>query len=317
MNENKPLMNTMSKYFKKHLVAVIAIVLMAQAGSAQQEAQYSMYMFNPLSVNSAYAGTRDALSIIALYRHQWAGFKGAPKTANFTLHSPIRYTNLSLGLSVVNDQIGSTQTTSFKGDIAYKIRLNEKKHYLSFGLKSGLDLFSASHLKNQVNDNSDPLYTNLNNKPLFNVGAGLYYYGKRHYLGVSTPKLLENAYDGKFSDFKQVKHYYAMGGIVLPLNSTVQLKPSFVVKAVGNAPLSADLNLSFLFYERLWLGGMYRVGESVGANIVFYLNDYLTLGYAYDFTLTPLQRYNNGSHEVMLGFDLNRKNRSFKTPRYF
>jgi len=299
------------------LIAIAILVLPGTGLRAQQEAQYSMYMFNPLSVNPAYAGTRDALSIIALYRNQWTGFKGAPKTANFTLHAPIRYTNLALGLSVVNDQIGATQTTSFKGDIAYKIRLNQKKHYLSFGLKTGLDLFTANHLKTQVNDNSDPLYTNLNNKPLFNVGAGIYYYGKRHYLGFSTPKLMENPYDGKFTDFKQVKHYYLMGGIVVPLNSVVQMKPSFVAKAVGNAPLSADLNLSFLFYERLWLGGMYRVGESVGANIVLYLNDYLTLGYAYDFTLTPLQRYNSGSHEIMLGFDLNRKNRSFKTPRYF
>ena len=306
--------NTMKK-----LVGVLIIALMfVQQVSAQQEAQYSMYMFNPLSVNAAYAGTRDAFSVVALYRNQWTGFKGAPQTSNLTLHAPIKSSNLSLGLSVVDDRLGTTKSTAFKGDIAYKIRLNKKKHYLSFGLKAGADLFSAQQTKAVINDNADVLYTNVNNKPLFNVGAGLYYYGKRHYVGLSTPKLLENVYDGNVSTkFKQLKHYYLMAGIVLPLNSVVQFKPSFVVKAVENAPLIADLNLSFLFYERMWVGAMYRVKESCGLNVAFYINDYVTLGYAYDYSLTNLRKYNSGSHEIMLGFDLSRKAKSFKTPRYF
>lgn len=315
--------NTTKQMKTIYLKLLTLSLLLTNVLSAQQEAQYSMYMFNPLSVNSAYAGTRDALSVIALYRNQWTGFKGAPKTMNLTLHAPVRYTNLSLGLSVINDQLGTTKTNSFKGDIAYKIKLSQNrrtgnKQFLSFGLKAGVDLFNAQQTKALINDNSDALYTNINNKPLFNVGAGLYYYGKRHYLGISTPKLLENVYDGNVSNkFKQLKHYYFMGGVVLPINSVVQFKPSFVVKAVENAPLSADLNASFLFYERVWVGAMYRVKESCGLNVVFYLNDYLTLGYAYDYTLTKLRKYNSGSHEIMLGFDLNKKQKSFKTSRYF
>lgn len=302
----------------KKIIYILVVVLQTIQIKAQQEAQYSMYMFNPLSVNSAYAGSRDALSIVALYRNQWTGFKGAPKTINLTLHSPIRYTNLSLGLSVINDQLGTTNTNSFKGDIAYKIRLNKKKHYLSFGLKGGVDLFNAQQTKALINDNTDALYTNINNKPLFNIGAGIYYYGKRHYLGLSTPKLMENVYDESVSrKFKQLKHYYLMGGIVLPINSAIQFKPSFVVKAVENAPLSADINANFLFYEKVWVGAMYRIKESCGLNIVFYLNDYLTLGYSYDYALTNLRKYNSGTHEVMLSFDLNKNQKSFKTPRYF
>ena len=262
--------------------------------------------------------TRDAFSVVALYRNQWTGFKGAPQTSNLTLHSPIRYTNLSLGLSIVDDRLGTTKSTGFKGDVAYKIRLNKKKHYLSFGLKAGADLFSATQTKALINDNTDATYTNVNNKPLFNVGAGIYYYGKRHYIGLSTPKLLENVYENNVSTkFRQIKHYYLMAGVVLPINSVVQFKPSLVVKAVENAPISADVNASFLFYERVWVGAMYRLKESCGLNVAFYLNDYLTLGYAYDYTLSSLRKYNSGSHEIMLGFDLNRKQKSFKTPRYF
>lgn len=293
-------------------------ILLSTVMYSQQEAQYSMYMFNPLSVNPAYAGTRDALSIVALYRNQWTGFKGAPQTTNLTLHAPIRYTNLSLGLSIVDDRLGTTKSTGFKGDVAYKIRLNKKKHYLSFGLKGGADLFSANQTQALINDNTDATYANINNKPLFNVGAGIYYYGKRHYIGLSTPKLFENVYENNVSKkFKQVKHYYLMAGIVVPINSVVKFKPSLVVKAVENAPLSADVNASFLFYDRVWVGAMYRLNESCGLNVVFYLNDYLTLGYAYDYTLTKLRKYNSGSHEIMLGFDLNRKQKSFKTSRYF
>ncbi len=302
----------------KKIQLFVVSLLLSSVMYCQQEAQYSMYMFNPLSVNAAYAGTRDAFSVVALYRNQWTGFKGAPQTSNLTLHAPIKYTNLSLGLGVIDDRLGTTKTTSFKGYAAYKIRLNKKKHYLSFGLNAGADLFSAQQTKALINDNTDATYANINNKPLFNVGAGIYYYGKRHYVGLSTPKLVENVYDGNVSNkFKQLKHYYLMAGIVLPVNSVVQFKPSFVVKAVENAPISADLNASFLFYERVWVGAMYRVKESCGLNVVFYLNDYLTLGYAYDYTLSNLRKYNSGSHEIMLGFDLNRKQKSFKTPRYF
>lgn len=302
----------------KKVGLLILVLTICSKSYSQQEAQYSMYMFNPLSVNPAYAGTRDAFSVVALYRNQWTGFKGAPQTANISLHAPIRYSNLALGLSITDDRLGTTKSTGFKADIAYKIRLNRKKHYLSFGLKTGADLFSAQQTRAAINDNSDPTYANISNKPLFNVGAGLYYYGKRHYIGLSTPKLFENVYDGSVSTkFKQMKHYYLMAGVVIPINSVVQFKPSLVVKAVENAPISADINASFLFYDKVWIGGMYRIKESCGLNVVFYLNDYLTLGYAYDYTLTKLRNYNSGSHEIMLGFDLNKKQKTFKTSRYF
>jgi len=308
---------------KKIYLSLITLLLFNTVINAQQEAQYSMYMFNPLSVNPAYAGTRDGLSVIALYRNQWTGFKGAPKTTNLTLHAPIRSTNLALGLSVVDDRLGTTKSTGFKGDVAYKILLSRNKktgnkQYLSFGLKAGVDLFNATNTQAIINDGTDVLYTNIQNKPLFNVGAGIYYYGKRHYIGLSTPKLLENVYDGATSTkFKQLKHYYLMAGVVVPLTSVVQFKPSFVVKAIENAPISADINASFLFYDRLWVGAMYRLKESAGLNLAFYVNDYITIGYAYDYTLTNLRKYNSGSHEIMIGFDMNRKQKSFKTPRYF
>lgn len=285
---------------------------------AQQDAQYSMYMFNPLSVNPAYAGTRNAFSVVGIYRSQWVGIQGAPKTANLSLHTPIMSSNVSVGLSFISDQIGLTKSSTLKGDLAYKIKLNRKDHYLSMGLKTGVDLYQVNTAQGEILDNSDQLYANLQSKPLFNVGAGLYYYGKKHYLGLSSPKLIENLYSSKSAgDFRQTKHYYFTGGVVIPLNSTIQFKPSFVVKALENAPTSVDLNASFLFYEKLWLGAMYRVQEGCGLNLVYYINDYMSVGYSYDYSLSKLRKYNSGTHEIMFGIDLRKKDKSFLTPRYF
>lgn len=302
----------------KSKVIILLLLALASSSFGQQEAQYSMYMFNPLSVNPAYAGSRNALSILGLYRQQWVGFKGAPKTANFTIHSPIKYTNLGLGMNVVNDQLGTINNTSLKGNVSYRVQLNKKKDYLSFGLSAGVDLFDARNTRAFILDNSDNLYQDVNSRALFNTGAGIYYYGKKHYLGLCSPKLMENRYDSKLSgSFKQTKHYYLMGGIVLPLSSVVQFKPSFVLKAVTNAPLSFDINTSFLFYEKIWIGAMYRLNESCGLNTSIYLNEYMTFGYAFDYTLSNLSKYNSGSHEIFLSFDLYKKSKSFKTPRYF
>lgn len=307
------------KMFKLRIVlTLLSLGSVSFSGIAQQDVQYSMYMFNPLSVNPAYAGTRGAFSIVGIYRSQWVGIDGSPKTANVSLHSPILNSNVSAGLSFVSDEIGLTKTSTLKADLAYKVKLNKKGHYLSMGVKTGVDFYNIKTAQGTIIDNTDQLYSNIKSKPLFNVGAGLYYYGKRHYLGLSSPKLIENLYSSKSAgDFKQIKHYYLTGGIVIPINSTIQFKPSFVAKALENAPVSVDVNASFLFYEKIWLGAMYRIQEGCGLNLVYYVNDYLSLGYSYDYALTKLRKYNSGTHEIMFGIDLRKKDKAFLTPRYF
>ncbi len=309
---------------KKIKISLLSLMLLySTLYIAQQETQYNMYMFNQLSVNPGYAGTRNGLSVVALYRNQWTGFKGAPKTVDLTIHSPIKNSNLSVGFSLTDDRLGTTVNTSFNGDIAYKVKLfqsrrNGNKHFLSFGLKAGLDLFNANNTQALINDNNDALYYNVQNKPLLNLGFGIYYYSKKHYLGFSSPKLIENHYsDFKTNSYRQIKHYYLVAGYITNINSVIQFKPSMALKAVKNAPLSADLNASFLFYDKLWLGANYRLKESAGINIAFYINDYLTIGYYYGYSLSNIRKYSSGSHEIMIGFDMNKKSRSFKTPRYF
>ena len=300
----------------------LLILLTGKDIAAQQRPQFSMYMFNPLAVNPAYAGSKDVLSITELYRDQWAGFDGNPVTQTFTVHAPLKNESLAWGLSVINDMVGlSVKNTEWYGNFAYRIKLNDKNDKLSFGLKAGVDLYSSDFRDLKVQDASDKIYyTPIENKILPNFGFGLYYFGEKNFVGLAIPKLIRNELtEGQTSLYSiNNMHIYVMAGYVFEMNSSVDFKPSFTVKYSANAPISTDLNASFLFNKKLWLGAMYRLNESLGANMILHINEYLRVGYAYDFTLTVLRSYSSGSHEILLGFDLrNKRGSNSNLPKLF
>ncbi len=287
----------------------------------QQEAQNSFYMFNPSALNPAYAGSRNALSAILDVRSQWTGWTGAPKTNGFIIHSPLMNESIGVGLNLVNDLIGPTNKTALFGDFAYRIRLNKANDRLCFGARAGVD-FSRNNLANlDINNASDPVVTNNANfnTTTFNTGFGIYYYGKRFFLGLTAPKVLPSklSKDSNFPQSKQVLHYYLIAGYVFNLNSLWDLKPSCSIKYTQNAPLSIDANLSVLYNSKIWFGIMYRYGSAAGANIVFNFTKQLRVGYAYDYSITNMGKYTPSSHEIIFGFDLLPANKAVKSPRYF
>jgi len=304
----------------KQLILSILFILVGYTSMAQQETQHSMYFFNPVLMNPAYAGSQEAIQVTGTVRDQWTGLKGAPKTQVLSIHSPLKTENIGIGLTVLNDQLGVTKNTGVYADLAYSIKVNKRNNRLAFGLKAGMDFFRQDFSNLRVNDNTDELYNNGFNykKNLFNLGAGIYYYGKRHYLGIATPRMLKNKINVA-ADQKalQENHYYFFGGIVVQLNPAINMRPSFIVKYVNNAPLSIEGNLSFLFYDKIWIGAMYRHKAAAGLNIMYNINQNLRIGYAYDYQLTSLQNYSQGSHEIMLSYDLRSKAKGFKSPRYF
>lgn len=289
--------------------------------SAQQEVQNSFYMFNSSILNPAYAGSRDALSFVVDARSQWTGWKGAPKTNSFIMHTPLMNESIGVGLNVVNDVIGPTNKTALFGDFAYRLRLNKNNDRLCFGLRAGADLIRNNLSSLSVNDVADPLVINNTNfnTNTFNTGAGVYYYGQRFFLGLTAPKIIPNklSKDVNFADSKQVLHYYLIAGYVFKLNSLWDLKPGCAVKYTQNAPISIDGNLSVLFNEKIWFGVMYRHGSAAGANIVYNFTKQLRVGYAYDYSINNMGRYSPSSHEVILGFDFLSNQRALKSPRYF
>ncbi len=287
---------------------------------AQQETQQSMYFFNPSLFNPAYTGSQEALQITGLARNQWIGLKGAPKTQCFTMHSPLRYNNVGLGLTILNDELGVTKNTGIYADMSYRIKLNKKDHQLAFGLRAGVDLFRQDFSTLRINDQNDQLYIdgfNYRNN-LFNIGSGLYYYGSRFYFGISCPRMINNnLYSQNNLAVRSENHVYIFGGFVFKLNAAVNIRPSMIVKYVNNIPISLESNLSFLFFEKFWVGAMYRHKSATGFNFMFNINEYLRAGYAYDYQLTELQKFSNGSHELVISYTLKSKSKSFKSPRYF
>ena len=283
----------------------VFIMLFSLDGVAQQDPMYTQYMYNTLSVNPAYAGSRDALSITGLLREQWVGIKGAPSTQTLTVHSPIYNDNMGLGLSVVNDKVGPVHQTMLFADYSYSIQATENSK-LAFGLKAGINLLQADLTSLHSNQGNDQAIYNVDNRLLPNVGVGIYYYSDKGYVGISSPKLLQQRIsDGNtnLNDDLQRRHYFLIGGYVFDLSESIKFKPAFLVKAVQGAPLSIDLSGNFFFNDKFGIGLAHRFDDSFSGLLQYYITPQFRIGYAYDFTTTELRHYNSGSHELMLSYD--------------
>lgn len=299
----------------------VLLATMATIGTvrAQQDPMYSQYMFNTLAFNPAYAGSANVFTVMALSRHQWVGFDGAPATQTFLAHSPLKSENLALGFTAINDKIGAARQTSAYADFAYRIRTGDDTR-LSFGLKGGMNIYQAD-LASLTSVEVDPAKVNISGQLLPNFGFGLYWHGPRYYLGASAPKLLENKLDAVNGNVlvttSEARHYFLIGGYVMDLSRDIKFKPSFMFRTVEGAPLSLDLNANFLLRERIWFGAMYRWGNAFGLMGQYQVNDQLRVGYAFDLTTTRIGAYNAGTHEIMLSYDLRFVKGRTISPRYF
>ena len=286
---------------------------------AQQDPLYSQYMFNTLAVNPGYAGSADIFTVMALSRHQWVGFTGAPATQTVLAHTPLPARSMAMGLSLLNDKVGPTRQTGGYVDFAYRIRTG-KSSRLAFGLKGGANLYQAD-LASLSSVDPDQANVSIAGKALPNFGFGLYWHGPRFYAGLSAPKLLENDIDAVQAagivTAAERRHYFLVGGYVIDIDRSTRFRPSVMVRMVDGAPLSIDLNANFLFRDRIWLGGMYRVGNSFGLLGQYQVNDQFRIGYAFDLTTTSIGAYNGGTHEVMLNYDLRFFTGRTVSPRYF
>lgn len=296
------------------------IGLFSLEASAQQDAQASMYAFNPLHFNPAYAGSRGNLNAVGVFRSQWVGIKGAPTTQFLSVHSPIPVNNMALGLNLTNDKIGARNRTSFFANYAYTLRFKNNSK-LNFGISGGGDMMSLEYGKVLADDPTEVEYLKTFAKTTFNVGSGIYYHADRYYIGLSSPRLLETklkANSVTLSDAYTKRHFFLAGGYVHPINTILDLKTSILLKVTPNAPMSADFNANLFLNKKWWFGAMYRYNESIGVNLAYQIKESFMFGYAYDFQINGLSRVSKmGTHEVMLSYDLNSKNKAYGSPRYF
>lgn len=288
------------------------------AVSAQQEPQYTQYMDNMLYYNPAYAGSREMLNLTALHRQQWTGFSGAPMTTTFSVHSPVKYESLGLGLSVMNDKIGPTNATWVNADVSYSLRFRRNKARLSFGLKGGINLLNGDLAGLTKQDETDAtLNTRYQNELKPNIGGGIYYQSTQWFVGLSVPKLIQTELQPGELLYLDRRHYYFTVGGYIKASRMLKIRPSAMLKVTDNAPFALDGTLAFIFYDKLWLGGNYRLQESAGGFIQYQISNQFKIGYAFDIATSKLINYNFGSHEILLSYDLLFKQKSLNSPRYF
>lgn len=299
-------------------ILVVAIMLMSFVSFAQQDAQYTQYMYNTINVNPAYAGSRGVMSIFGLHRTQWVGLDGAPVTNAFSINSPIENSKLGIGLSFVNDRIGPTTENTISADISYTIQTSET-YKLSFGIKGTGNLFNLDVSKLNPQDQNDPSLQNLDNDFSPNVGAGIYFHSDKLYLGASVPNFFETKRysDNSIAVTKERANLYFIGGYVFDLTYNLKFKPAFLTKVVEGAPLQVDVSGNFLFNEKFVLGAAWRWDAAVSFMAGFQVTDGIYIGYGYDLETTELKRYNSGSHEVFLRFELFKRNNKIVSPRFF
>jgi type IX secretion system PorP/SprF family membrane protein len=311
----------------KRISVLLPFLLTAIISSGQQRPIQSLYMFDPLLVNPAYAGTHVQLSATAIYRNQWVNFDGAPKTVTATVHSGFRKARVGLGVLFSKDQIGVHTDNSLYMMYAYKIPLSNRKNpaVLSMGLQAGFNNLSSDYFKTFPKDGMEVGALSKFNP---NFGAGIFYRSKELYAGFSVPYIMANrtidVVDEELAKLitpagTQERYYYLMGGTTRKLSEKVKISPSTLIRIQENAPLSIDINTMIILYDVVSFGGSYRNHDAIIGLFELKINENFHVGYAYDITMSDIRLYSNGTHELMINYRVKipKIHRGLECPSYW
>lgn len=309
------------------LVIVALLTVSSYNSYAQQDPQFTQYMYNMSVINPAYATAEQGiLNTGVLYRTQWVGLEGAPRTASLFAHTPINE-KIEVGLSFTNDNIGDVvEENNIYADFAYVLQVGENSK-LSLGVKAGVTLFNTNFngfvLQSGGVDSDVAFNENINNA-FPNVGLGAFYFSDNYYIGLSAPNLLATKHleteNGVRALGAENTHFFLTGGYVFDITPDVRFKPAFMARSVAGAPLALDLTANVLLQEKLEVGLAYRLDDAVSGLVNFRIAPNLRIGYSYDYTTSNLSDFSSGSHEIMLLFDLdlfNFKSGYDRSPRFF
>lgn len=304
----------------KNKVLLLVLCIWSVSLQAQQDPQYTQYMYNQQTINPAYAGSRGMLSFTGIYRSQWVGLDGAPKTAQFSMNTPVGERGLGLGVSFHNEEIGPAVENNLVVDYSYTIPANDNDLKWSFGIKTGFQLLDVDFTQLTIFDPTDPTFqNNIDNRFQPIVGVGAMLHNDKWYVGLSSPNLLRTEHydENAISTASERMHVFLTGGYVFEFSPDWDFKPAFLLRGVSGAPMGVDLSANFWYNKQLTLGVAYRLDAAVSALAGFQVTDQLMVGYAYDLDTTDLGQYNNGSHEIFLRWELFTRVRNKISPRFF
>ncbi|WP_317899358.1 PorP/SprF family type IX secretion system membrane protein [Aurantibacillus circumpalustris] len=313
----------------KTVVLSCMLFITVQTVKAQYDALFTQYMFNETFINPAYAGSKEAMSATLLHRQQWVNFPGRPITTSFSLHGPLEGNKMGVGLSILNEKVGVMNRTLLYANYAYRIKFDDKST-LAMGLMGGLDnqnnRLNTLKVSNEANAVADPQFGNSPNVVAPNFGLGLYYNTKTLYVGLSIPRLVDNKVkfgpDGS-STVKTTKvkaslfTYYLTAGYLHKINEEFKLRGNIMMKAVVNAPLQFDIGANLLVKDFIWAGLNFRTGSALSLILGCQVNKQFLVCYSYDYGVNKIQKYSQGSHEIVLNYLFSFTGRQITTPRYF
>ena len=303
---------------KKAISLVVLLFVLCIKANAQFDPMFTQYMNNEMFINPAYTGTREALSANILYRDQWVGIAGSPKTQTFAIHGPIGEKN-GVGISIMNESIGITKQLRINGNYSFRIRTGYNSH-LSFGLSGGMINHREDRNELMLINENDHVFDPIASVMVPNSGFGMYFYTDRYYVGLSVPRLIQNnvmASGIRNTVSTKDWHFYLTSAVVMDASENLKFKPSIMIKEVYGAPLQGEISVQGLVKDFWWIGGAYRTGDAVSAIMGFQLSTQLRFFYSYDYTLSKLNSYSSGSHEVTIGYDFSFKRNRIASPRYF
>lgn len=306
----------------KRTCLVVLLTLGALFAKGQQDPMYSLYNYNLQTVNPAYAGSWGTVGFLWLSRLQWVGMDGHPETHTFSFQMPINSKSVGIGFDMLYDKVGLETRISTAFDYSFRIALNHDAT-LRFGIRGGFTNYSNNLTAyTQYPDGiTDPAFqTVVANKFMPNVGVGLYLESPKYFLSLAAPKLIQNSFQSNVTNFttsSEIRHFFLSGGWIFNVNNFLKFKPTFMTHIVEGAPLEGELSANFLLGNRVWLGAMYRTGDSFSATAAWIINQNFRIGYAFDFTTSELSSYQQGVHEIMLTYEIAIAKRKFISPRYF
>ncbi len=302
----------------KRRSAFCCCLILSLGANAQNDVHNTQFAFNKLAYNPAYAGSHDVLTSTAIYRNQWSGVEGAPKTLSLSGHAPLLNQRCGIGLNLTHDQLGIMNSTYVDLSYAYKVPLTNEM-VLSMAVSGRIGNITSDWSEAKIVDNGDGLVP-LQRESLLvrNFGAGAYLHTKRFYAGISMPGILKaSLYSKDYQSEKSMQTMYMMSGYVMNLSRNVKFKPSILLSFNPSAPTALDLNANFLFLETLWLGASYRIGDSIDGIVMYQFSKQLKAGLALDFTITELQKYSNGNFELLMEYGFSFDNNKINNLRYF
>lgn len=296
------------------------LILTVNIAKGQQDPMFTQYNFNTQIFNPAYAGTWKSLGFLVLGRNQWVGMDGAPQTYTFSMQSTTRNDKVGLGLNLISDRVGMEKRFSLFGDYSYGFQVTENS-LLRLGLKAGFSNYRNNLTEYiQYPGQPDPtLQGDIDNHLIPNFGVGTFLLSDNYYIGFSIPEILKNRIDNNYNNLtlNDVRSMFLIGGYVFDLSEYLQFKPTFLTKVALGKSVQFDFSANFLLGEKIWLGAMYRTGDAFGVIAQWIFDNKLRIGYGFDFTTSKLRKFNNGTHEIMVSYEISIKKRELSNPRMF